>query len=307
MKVWNKQDINVALGDKLLGCLVGGAIGDAVGSFYEGKKDIQTIEFECFNGITDDTQLTLATCESIIITGGVNAEDIAKRMLVWYNGGKLRGLGSSTLKALRDLQVGAHWALAGRSGEYGAGNGAAMRIAPLAFALDIDRERTLIRDVCNITHKNDEAYVGCLAILYALQYVMSEKVMGDHGLIDHIIPRLPDTSVRDNLIKLRENSLTSIREAAKLVGTSGHVVQSVPFSIFAAGKINEASFEDIISEVILSGGDTDTNASLTGQIIGAHLGLTNFSDEAKATYNTINESEYILQVGFEVMKVLSSR
>jgi hypothetical protein len=43
-----------------------------------------------------------------------------------YNKGKLTGLGASTLKALRDLQVGAHWALSGWSGEYAAGNGAAM-------------------------------------------------------------------------------------------------------------------------------------------------------------------------------------
>ena len=307
MKIWNEQDINVTMGNKLLGCLAGGAIGDAVGSFYEGKKDVQTIEFECLNGITDDTQLTLATCESIIITGGVHAEDIAKRMLVWYNSGRLKGLGASTLKALRDLQVGAHWALSGRSGEYGAGNGAAMRIAPLAFVLDIDMERTLIRDVCNITHKNDEAYVGCLAILYALQFVIKERDLANQGLMDYIILQLPDTSVRDNLIKLRENPLMSIREAAQLVGTSGHVVQSVPFSIFAAGKIKEANFQDVITEVILSGGDTDTNASLTGQIIGAHLGMTNFSEEIKAAFNTIGESEYILQVGSEVVKVLSSR
>ena len=37
-----------------------------------------------------------------------------------------------------------------------------MRIAPLAFVLDAgDRShRVIIRDVCRITHHNDEAYVG---------------------------------------------------------------------------------------------------------------------------------------------------
>src|SRR5262245_24138963 len=64
------------------------------------------------------------------------------------------GLGSSTLKALRDLSAGAHWALAGARGEYAAGAGAAMRIAPLAFLLDPASadDRVLIRDVARITH-----------------------------------------------------------------------------------------------------------------------------------------------------------
>ena len=45
-------------------------------------------------------------------------------------------------------------------------DGAAMRLAPLAFVLDSDRDddRRTIRDVCRITHRNDEAYVGGLAI-----------------------------------------------------------------------------------------------------------------------------------------------
>jgi len=60
---------------------------------------------------------------------------------------------------------GTHWPLSGRSGEYAAGNGAAMRIAPLAFFVDASTRQQLIRDVCIITHKNDEAFVGCLAII----------------------------------------------------------------------------------------------------------------------------------------------
>src|SRR5262249_30620882 len=110
----------VGIADKLQGCLIGGAIGDARGSFYEGREDIGVIEFDLMHEITDDTQLTLATCEAILQYGGVSAEGIAMKMLEWYNKRKLTGLGSSTLKALWDLQVGAHWALSGRTGEYAA-------------------------------------------------------------------------------------------------------------------------------------------------------------------------------------------
>src|SRR6185312_6344313 len=168
------------LRDKLTGCLVGGAIGDSVGSFHESKTNVQFIDFEASFGITDDTQLTLATCESIIETKSISPKNISMKFLEWFNGRKLTGLGSSTLKALRDLQVGAHWGLSGRSGEYAAGNGAAMRIAPLAFFLSLSDHRTVIRDVCYITHKNEEAYIGALSVLYAIKANLSAQWSGEY-------------------------------------------------------------------------------------------------------------------------------
>jgi len=48
-----------------------------------------------------------------------------------------------------------------------------MRIAPLAFVLDPlkARDRTIIRDVCRITHHNEESYVGTLAVVLAIHFV----------------------------------------------------------------------------------------------------------------------------------------
>lgn len=299
------EQINV--GDRLGGCLAGGAIGDAIGSFYEGRLNIEKVNLEVVNDITDDTQLTMATSESIIESGQVSAASIAHHMLLWYNKGKLSGLGASTLKALRDLQVGAHWALSGRSGEYAAGNGAAMRIAPLAFFINPETDRTLIRDVCNITHKNDEAYAGCLAVLYSLHYIIRDRWLPGISLLELITPQLPDTSVRDNLFKLQANSSLSIREAASLVSTSGHVIESVPFSIFAANKIRESSFEDVLAEIILCGGDTDTNASIAGQIMGTFMGLSRFSRRLSGMFTSIKESAYILETANKLSEMLKGQ
>jgi len=80
-------------GHRLQGCLIGGAIGDTLGSFYEGKTDIKFIEFDSVHGITDDTQLTQGTCESIIAAGYVSAEGVVKK---WWSGiteGKLLAWG----------------------------------------------------------------------------------------------------------------------------------------------------------------------------------------------------------------------
>jgi len=301
-----KQPINkqIKTFDRLEGCLAGGAIGDALGSFYEGRPVIEKIHLDVVYEITDDTQLTMATCESIIESGHVSAASIAQHLLAWYNKGKLTGLGASTLKALRDLQAGAHWALSGRSGEYAAGNGAAMRIAPLAFFTNPETDRTLIRDVCNITHKNDEAYIGALAILYSLHYIITNKWLPENSLPELITPQLPDSAVRDNLLKLQVNPSLSIREAAGLAGTSGHVIESVPFSIFAAGKIRENSFEDVLAEIILCGGDTDTNASLAGQLMGAFIGFSWFSRKVSRMFTSIKESTYIEETTYKLTRML---
>jgi len=298
------ESVQINAGDRLGGCLAGGAIGDAIGSFYEGRSVIDKVELGVLHSITDDTQLTMATCESIIESGNVSAASIAQHMLLWYNKGKLTGLGASTLKALRDLQVGAHWALSGRSGEYAAGNGAAMRIAPLAFFINPETNRTLIRDVCNITHKNDEAYVGSLAILYSLHYILTSKWLPEISLTELITPQLPDSAVRDNLLKLAANPSLSIRDAAALVGTSGHVIESVPFSIFSAGKVRESSFEEVLASIILCGGDTDTNASIAGQIMGAHIGLSRFSMKVSGMFTSIRESAYILETAYKLSRLL---
>src|SRR5262245_24326023 len=142
------------LGDRARGCIIGGAIGDAMGGPFEGQPGPLRFRPHKDWAISDDSQLTLATCESIIETGKVSPEHIANRFVQWFRARRITGMGSSTLKALRDLDTGLHWALAGARGEMSAGNGAAMRIAPLAFHLDpkVQQDRQIIRDVCRITH-----------------------------------------------------------------------------------------------------------------------------------------------------------
>lgn len=250
--------------EAILGCLIGGAIGDAIGSAAEGRKVIPSFADLVRDSwsITDDTQLTLATCEAIAAEKAVDAEAIAASMLRWYRRGDLTGLGSSTLKALRDLDIDIHWALAGQQGERAAGNGAAMRIAPLAFVLDASllEHRRTIRDVCRITHHSDEACAGALAVILEIQ-----------GLP---LLQLPDTNVRDRILEYQALADTmTIGEAAARFGSSGYVVESVPLAIFAARQAAKLGFAGMLDQIISVGGDTDSNASIAGQIAGAWLGL----------------------------------
>ena len=154
-------------------CLLAGLLGDAWGGAYEGQSAPAGTAFPRIAVVSDDTQLIMATCEALIESGGrVEPEIIASRFREWFTSGRFTGLGSSTLKALRDLSAGAHWALSGARGEFAAGAGAAMRAAPLAFFLDprLDQDRQAIRDVSRITHHSDEAYAGALAMVLAVRH-----------------------------------------------------------------------------------------------------------------------------------------
>ncbi|MGH9908274.1 MAG: ADP-ribosylglycohydrolase family protein, partial [Pyrinomonadaceae bacterium] len=198
-----------------------------------------------------------------------------------YRTGRITGMGSSTLKALRDLDAGNHWALAGAKGEMAAGNGAAMRIAPLAFHLDpsLARDRQIIRDVCRITHHNEEAYVGALVIAIAVRSLALEQSSPDE-LFENVLRDLPDSRVRDRILELSAlpDELT-VADVAGQLGASGYVAESVPLALYAARSIDRFPLHMVLSNAIEAGGDTDTIASMTGQISGAWLGASQISRE----------------------------
>ena len=138
-------------------CILGGAIGDAWGSSYENQTKPnnattfflgQQKEASRVWAFTDDTQMTMATCETLCTTETFDPAMLANNFVTYYRERRLTGIGASTLKAITELQAGGHWSQVGRSGEYAAGNGAAMRIAPFAFFSNITREH--IRDACRI-------------------------------------------------------------------------------------------------------------------------------------------------------------
>ena len=132
---------SVDLHDRYRGALVGCGIGDAMGSPVEGwsAERIRLI-FGRLDGymarpdgtltprLTDDTQLTLCLAASIVETGGVDPEDLARRFDAWLYIG--RGVGSSTREAITRYRQGLPW---DEAGVPSAGNGAAMRSAPLGL------------------------------------------------------------------------------------------------------------------------------------------------------------------------------
>lgn len=262
------------LHDRIMGCIVGGAIGDYIGAPLEGRTGPLDVSIPERSGITDDTQLTLATCEAILRKGKPDPEEVAKSFCEWFSQRRITGIGSSTLKAMRDISFGAHWALAGATGEMAAGNGAAMRIAPLGFCVDpVSQEgRQVIRDITSVTHRNDEAFAGALAIAIAIATPGFE-------FIKTVLDQLPDSNTADRLRELTSETNVSITDLGIRYGTGGYVAESVPIALLAASRASEMTFTEVLYSVISCGGDTDTTGSMAGQIVGSKVGLSGIPEE----------------------------
>lgn len=248
-------------------CLLAGALGDAWGGPYEGLAGPVQPVFPEAPRLSDDTWLTLATCEAIVLSRGrVQPERIAERFRHGFEAGRISGVGSATLKALRDLAAGAHWALAGARGEFASGSGAAMRAAPLSFFLDpsVEADRRTIRDVSRITHHSDEAYAGALAVVVALRHCASNGTV-PQDLLSVVAADLPDTAVRDHLLDIADFR-GSPSEAAVRFGCSGHVVEAVPMALFVAAATTDEPIGAVIATAVSLGGDTDTIAAIGAQI-----------------------------------------
>jgi ADP-ribosylglycohydrolase len=80
-------------------------------------------------------------------------------------------------------------------------------------------------------------------------------------------------------------------------GSSGYVVESVPLAILGASRLATLGFRKVLEELVMTGGDTDTVASMAGQILGCVLGRSGLPDEMALRvpcYDRIIETTSIL-------------
>jgi ADP-ribosylglycohydrolase len=273
------------------GAVLGLAIGDALGMPYEGwdpasiKGSLGKLEFKPapFRGLasgqfTDDTKMALCHLDSLIEKRRVDAEDIARKFLAWFKSGDWRGIGGTTLRAMKKLEKGASWKESGISGKYAAGNGGAMRIAPvgLFYTKDIENLREGVEKAVIITHNNEEAVEGAVAIAYLVARGAEKGIFDEKerfGLFSELLEFLKPSEVKGNLVEafdlLKENFPPS--EAARVLGNSGYVVESVASAVYSF-FYSPHDFKKAVFEALLCGGDTDTICAMTGAISGAFLG-----------------------------------
>lgn len=289
--------------ERLAGCILAGAIGDAWGSGYENlplPRARNTFYLQPAPltkpvwQLTDDTQLTLVTLAALCKWPQLTPAQLATSLADAYGQDLFTGLGASTLKALRELRAGGHWSQVGRGGDYGAGNGAAMRSAPFAFWEQYSPAK--LSDFCKITHGHPDAYVGALGVVLAIRAILAGHWTGAEPLLELLLPQLPDTRLRDRLLEIQAlPGQPTIADVARL-GTSGYVVDSVPFALFCASQVPLLGLHTMLKATISAGGDTDTNASLAGQVAGTLLGPPGIPADLLGKLRRVERYDWLHQV-----------
>ncbi len=186
----------------LIGCLLGQALGDALGFVVEARPPAVACEYVeryllagragelahpdfPFGQYSDDTQLARELLVSYADAGGWSPEAYAGRLAALFGEGRDVGAGPGTRAAAMRLLGGAHWSRSGTPAPY-AGNGSAMRAAPLGLLFGEDTpsmvEATVEQSL--MTHLDPRCSAGALAVAGAVSFaarrapIRSEEFLG---------------------------------------------------------------------------------------------------------------------------------
>jgi ADP-ribosylglycohydrolase len=161
--------------DRVVGALLGLAVGDCLGAPLEGRAppDQPITDFLYDQPTwTDDTQQALVWVEAVVRHGHPDPAWIAGRYLEMAQieaGGRFglhRGTGRGFRESVAEFARSGDPAVSGRTDR--AGNGAAMRVAPIAVALServgaAEMARAVVR-ASLVTHREVRALSGALAV-----------------------------------------------------------------------------------------------------------------------------------------------
>jgi len=278
----------------VVGTLLGGAIGDAMGAPFEGlwSDDIPSPEslvasFHEYHGYpsgqyTDDTQLTIATIQSIVENGDVVIPDIARSIAeLWRHHSVIGPGGACTQAAERYLATGDHHDMGAPVGQ--AGNGTAMRTAPLGLWFGADRDSlvTAVADVSRLTHQDPRSVAGGVAIALAANLLVSEPTIDAADLCDALASSISDINAElSELIRALPNRMRS-PDCRQFIAAAGQ-----PSAEFAAPIISpfviptvlaaldcvlryRDSWVDAVTAAVRLGGDVDTLGAIVGALAGA--------------------------------------
>lgn len=256
------------LTDRALGAYLGLAIGDALGATVEfmTRAEIQHrygIHSRLIGGgwlnlkpgqITDDTGMALALGRALIVTGGFDAGAVADAFLAW-RASKPVDCGNTVRRGLRRVKV--HGTLQGPYNQGDGGNGAAMRLLPVAIATlgapdDAMLEWTLGQ--ARITHHQNASDAACVALVRMIHRALRGE--GSAGVRAEAT-RLLEIDKRFRFTPYRGFS------SAYVVDT----MQTVLHFYFQTDSLRSC-----IVETVNQGGDADTTGAIGGMLAGATYG-----------------------------------
>ncbi|GAA5496979.1 hypothetical protein Rhal01_03167 [Rubritalea halochordaticola] len=291
-----KQSNQIAktAGDKVLGCLLGQAVGDSIGLPTEGMKRgriaklgwAEKLKHRFILGwgmVSDDTEHMVMVVRSLVDSGGDVSRfrsSLAARMRWWFIC-LPAGVGLATAKAcMKNLLF------MRNTGVFSAGNGPCMRAGIIGVYAAEDKvlRGELVTVSTRLTHTDPKALYGSMAVAEFCAFVAREKRAPELTEMIEIWNGFGNDEWQALLDGLRE-SLQQAEDSAAYAdrlgcerGVSGYVYHTIPV-LFHAGFSHGWSYEDSITQIIALGGDTDTTAAILGACAGGLQGVEGIPQE----------------------------
>jgi ADP-ribosyl-[dinitrogen reductase] hydrolase len=283
--------------NRYLGCLVGLAVGDALGAplefhspgTFEPIEDM--VDGGAFNlqagQYTDDTAMALCLADSLIACEGFDPVDQLRRYVRWFrkgylsSTGKCFGIGNTVRSALVHFEkTGAPYCEV--DDPYAAGNGSIMRLAPVPmfYARDpveaISRSEESSRTTHGARTCGDACrYFGSL-LLGALNGVEKDTLLSEYY---SPVPEYWEAHPLGEEIDEIASGSFKHKNPPQIIG-SGYVVKSLEAALWAFHHSN--SFREGALLAVNLGNDADTTGAVYGQIAGACFGYEAIPQEWKA-------------------------
>jgi len=280
------------------GCLIGLAVGDALGAAVEFKppgsfEPVTDYRAGGPHGLdpgewTDDTSMALALADSIAHAGW-NLNDQAARYVSWWRegtysvNGRCFDIGNTTVAALHRFQQSQDAKNSGDTASHASGNGSIMRLAPVPirfmdhFPGDIKQLAQYATESSLPTHASPQCVSACRYMAVVLAGLM-------HGLD------------RDEVLAADWEPLTQLKQLEPLhpevdavaagsfrqlqppvIKGSGYVVKSLEAALWAFH--NAQDFREAVLRAVNLGDDADTTGAICGQFAGAYWGEAGIPQE----------------------------
>lgn len=250
---------------------LGLAIGDALGATVEfmTPREIRALfgthDEICGGGwlrlkpgqVTDDTTMSLALGQSILSAGGIDALNVAQAFDAWMRA-KPVDIGNTVRRGIVHFRTSSLPHVP--PNEHDAGNGAAMRVLPVALAT-LGKPETDVRAACrlqaHVTHNNvlSDTATECLAL-------MVQDLLLGAGRNDVLRTRIEPFIRQHPEFEFRRRHCEN---------PSGYIVETLQ-AVFQAFFETE-NYRDCLVNVVNRGGDADTTGAIAGMLAGTLYGF----------------------------------
>ncbi len=289
--------MTIKLLDRYRGCMIGLAVGDAVGTTLEFKKPGTFIPIDDMTGggqfnlrageWTDDTAMTLCLAESLVESKGMSARDQMKRFVRWYRQGHLSShgecvsIGNTVRQAIESFERNDD-PFAGPTNEANSGTGSLMRIAPIALYF-----RTTPAEA--IAHASDASRTthGSRACLDACRYFTALLIGALEGKTreELLAPRFEPVPGlwSDHPLEERIDAIAQGSYKGKMppqIRGDGFVVHALEAVLWAFHRATD--YRHGLLQVVNLGEDADTTGCIYGALAGAHFGVDAIPDRWRA-------------------------